>query len=121
MLLQLFSWDIRNHIFQKKITDLQCLNFPAYLRQPELSVKLGSPDQLFLYLIILSLSFQSMHRKFSLKKFYFFLILTVLSVSLYFPNNDFGSFKVIKQFDVSALMVSVFNVLQTCQKLANGV
>lgn len=62
-----------------------------------------------------------MHRKFSLKRFYFFLILTVLSAILYFSNNDFGRSKVIKQFDVSVLMVSVFNMLQTCQKLANGI
>lgn len=50
MLLKLFFWEIRNHIFPRVNYKPSMSNFSDYVREPELSIKLGSPDQLFLFL-----------------------------------------------------------------------
>lgn len=85
-----------------------------------LSLKLVSPHQLFLFLI-LSLSFKSMHGKFSLRRFSFFSYSDSFICYPIFFKQRFRKLSDNKTILMSGLMVSVFKMLQTCQKLGDRI
>lgn len=99
MLLKLFSWEIRNHAFPSVNHKLTMSNFSAYLTKPELSVKLDSPGQLFLFLMFSVFLLKSCIGNFLQRGFLFFLFWQFYLLSyFFFSNKDFGRFEVIKQF-----------------------